>query len=239
MNTEFRLLRADEIELRVGQVSQKTGKKSLLLYKDARVDMRLLDEQIGASNWQREHILLDGVLYCKVSIWDSEKGQWISKMDAGERSNRCAEKGQASDAFKRACFSWGIGRELYTAPQVWIDGNINEGDLFVSLIEYDASRKITDLAISNKRTKQVVWTNRTTQSAVKTQGKPAGAVYTHLRYEDLTEREQNELDDARAQMDFAQDLQSLYRIANTYKDARFAHLLNAHGKQIKEAQGWQ
>ena len=118
-NFKFRTLRADEIDCRVGTVTDKGC--SLLMYKDARVDMRLLDEVVGATNWKREHELINGNLFCTVSIWDDEKKEWVSKQDVGVESNTEKEKGQASDAFKRACVNWGIGRELYTCPFVWIN----------------------------------------------------------------------------------------------------------------------
>ena len=119
----FRPLYADEIDCRVGTVAEKGV--SLLMYKDARVDMRLLDEVVGPMNWKREHQLINGNLFCTVSIRD-EKGDWVSKQDVGVESNTEKEKGQASDAFKRACFNWGIGRELYTCPFVWINLADNE-----------------------------------------------------------------------------------------------------------------
>jgi hypothetical protein len=119
----FRMLNADEIDCRVGTVTDKGV--SLLMYKDARVDMRLLDEVVGPMNWKREHELINGNLFCTVSIRD-EKGEWVSKQDVGVESNTEKEKGQASDAFKRACFNWGIGRELYTCPFVWINLSENE-----------------------------------------------------------------------------------------------------------------
>lgn len=116
MCNKFRDLREDEIECRVAQA--KENGVSLLLYKDARCDMNILDETVGAMNWQRSHCRENA--NCIVSIWDEEKGQWISKEDTGTESNTEAEKGLASDSFKRACFNWGIGRELYTAPFIWI-----------------------------------------------------------------------------------------------------------------------
>lgn len=115
---KFRNLHADEIECRVGTQTEKGV--SLLMYKDARVDMRLLDEVVGCMNWQRRHELINGNLFCTVSIRDEDTGSWVEKQDVGTESNTEKEKGQASDAFKRACFNWGIGRELYTCPFVWI-----------------------------------------------------------------------------------------------------------------------
>lgn len=114
----FRLLRADEIEARVASVTEKGC--SLLLYKDARTDQNILDETFGMFGWQRSHQLIGDRLYCTVSIRDPETGEWISKQDVGTESYTEPEKGQASDSFKRACFNFGIGRELYTAPFIWI-----------------------------------------------------------------------------------------------------------------------
>ncbi len=112
----FRDLRADEIECRVAMA--KENGVSLLLYKDARCDQNILDETVGAMNWQRTHTRDNA--NCIVSIWDEKKQMWISKEDTGTESNTEKEKGLASDSFKRACFNWGIGRELYTAPFIWI-----------------------------------------------------------------------------------------------------------------------
>lgn len=120
---EFRALKADEIECRVGTTTNSGC--SLLMYKDARVDMRLLDEVVGCMNWKREHELINGNLFCTVSI-RNDNGEWVSKQDVGVESNTEKEKGQASDAFKRACFNWGIGRELYTCPFVWVQLNNDE-----------------------------------------------------------------------------------------------------------------
>lgn len=124
----FRDLREDEIQVRVATC--KSNGVSLLLYKDARVDMNILDETFGIFGWQREHFVLDGKLYCRVSVKNPETGEWISKSDVGTESNTEEEKGQASDSFKRACFNVGIGRCLYTAPFIWVnpDGvNIIDG----------------------------------------------------------------------------------------------------------------
>ena len=113
---KFRYLTSDEVDCRVSTVSEKGC--SLLLYKDARCDMNILDEVVGATNWQRGHTRDNA--NCIVSIWDEEKKQWVSKEDTGTESYTEKEKGLASDSFKRACFNWGIGRELYTAPFIWI-----------------------------------------------------------------------------------------------------------------------
>jgi hypothetical protein len=158
----FRLLHADEIEARVATVNEKGC--SLLLYKDARCDMNILDETVGAMNWERSHSRDNA--NCTVSIWDKDKEQWISKEDTGTESFTEKEKGLASDSFKRACFNWGIGRELYTAPFIWIsadkvnlsqkNGKYTTYDKFiVEAIRYDDKRQISALSIKNQAGKRV------------------------------------------------------------------------------------
>lgn len=117
---EIPLLTASDVELRVAQIQQTNYGPyvSLICYKDARCDMKMLDSVFGPMNWKRSHEILDGKLFCTVSVWDDCKEQWITKQDVGVESNTEATKGQASDAFKRACFNIGIGRELYNAPDI-------------------------------------------------------------------------------------------------------------------------
>lgn len=158
---KFRLLRADEIECRISSISEKG--LSLLLYKTARTDANLLDETVGAENWQNDFKVVDGVLYGGISIRDETNDDWIEKWDAGTESNTEAEKGRASDAFKRAGFKWGIGRELYTAPFIFIakeNCNIQQGkngkfacyDTFTAReIGYSDAGEINKLVISNDK----------------------------------------------------------------------------------------
>ena len=159
-NPTIRLLRADEIECRVSTINEKG--LSLLLFKDARVDQRILDETFTPFGWRRTHQCIDGKLYCTVEVWDSAKGQWVAKQDVGTESYSEKEKGQASDSFKRACFNWGVGRELYTAPFIWIpaglvkierkDSRFFTKDRFrVQAIAYNARREISALSIVNGR----------------------------------------------------------------------------------------
>lgn len=151
----FRLLKPEEIDVRVAQVKQNGV--VVLLYKDARVDQTILDATVGAMNWKKSYDIIDGQLFCTISIWDDEKKQWVSKQDVGVESNTEAEKGRASDAQKRAAFAWGIGRELYSAPFIWIPeeganikGNKCYDKFRVKDIRYDSlGRNITALIIEN------------------------------------------------------------------------------------------
>ena len=197
---EFRTLTADEIECRVSQI-KKNG-LSLLLYKDARVDQNILDETVGAMNWQK-HYSRDNA-NCVVSIWDDDKKQWIEKEDTGTESNTEKEKGLASDSFKRACFNWGIGRELYTAPFIWIgseDCNISMDDgkakcydkFSVRDISYDEKHRIVGLTIvNNSRSGAEVFRlggqqNKSAEKQVKAEAKketPAEAPTTNAAIEE-------------------------------------------------------
>lgn len=165
MEIKFRKLKANEIDCRIGTTSEKG--LSLLLYKDARVDMTILDETVGAMNWKREHTRDNQ--NCIVSIYDSDKKEWVGKEDVGTQSNTEAEKGLASDSFKRACVNWGIGRELYSAPFIWVkredaniimsgNGKYRCNDKFAVLrLTYNKAGDIDGLAISNTKTGKMVF----------------------------------------------------------------------------------
>ena len=175
----IRTLRADEIECRVQQV--KSNGCVLLLYKDARCDMRILDEVFGVLGWEREHQVIDGNLYCTVRVWDESHNRWVSKQDVGTESMTEKQKGQASDSFKRACFNLGIGRELYSAPFIWInlspdevkqDGNrykLNFNvEFHVKEIAYSENREINKLVIADKQgnTRFSLGTNSNSQDSL-------------------------------------------------------------------------
>lgn len=167
---EIRKLKADEIECRIGQI--KENGLTLLLYKDARVDMNILDETVGPLNWKREHTRDNS--NCIVSIWDEDKLQWVSKEDVGTESYTEAQKGLASDSFKRACVNWGIGRELYSAPFIWIKagdaaianiaGKFKCFDKFsVAKLTYKKNGDIDGLAIKNDKSKKIVFIQKPTE----------------------------------------------------------------------------
>jgi len=160
----IRKLRSNEIECRVGTCKEKGF--SLLLYKDARADMIILDESFGCDGWQREHREIKGHLFCCVSIWNGTR--WIVKEDVGTESNAEATKGEASDSFKRACVNVGIGRELYTAPFIWI--NAKEKEVYqkgqgystyakfrVKSIGYSENGDISNLIIIDEKDQERFW----------------------------------------------------------------------------------
>ena len=167
-NVTFRLLEPKDIDVRAAQCVQRkdgTACACLLLYKDARVDQSILDETFGIFGWQRSHQLIGDRLYCTISVKNPETGEWISKQDVGTESNTEKEKGQASDSFKRACFNLGIGRELYSAPRIWVELNDKEFDksaqgrialktfttFSVKSIEYNDRREVVGLVLVDSK----------------------------------------------------------------------------------------
>lgn len=118
-------LSIDLIDFRIQSIN-RGGYATILAYKNARADMNVLDNAVGALNWKREHTRDNA--NCIISIWDNEKGQWVSKEDTGTQSMAEKEKGLASDSFKRAGFNWGIGRELYDYPIISIKLLANKED---------------------------------------------------------------------------------------------------------------
>ena len=163
MEKDIPLLTASDVELRIAQL-QKTNQgifAVLLAYKNSRVDMRILDECFGTMNWKREHTVIDGRLFCTVSVYDEKKQEWISKQDVGVPSNTEHTKGEASDAFKRACFNWKIGRELYSAPDIRF--KLNDDEFFMdnngkpkSYAKFYVGADMTYDKAQNKFTKFVV-----------------------------------------------------------------------------------
>ena len=171
---EIRTIHADEIQSYVKTIRESSNssvKALLLLYKDSRYDMAILDELYGEYGWQTSYECINGVLFCTISVWDERKGMWISKQSNGTESNMDAKKGEASDALKRAGFLWGIGRELYTAPTIKIDLDASEYNkdargyslkpwvsFAVSKINYDEKNNICELEIvDNNGNKRFSW----------------------------------------------------------------------------------
>lgn len=174
---KFRDLKADEVELRIGNISKKGSGLSLLLYKDARCDMNILDETVGPDNWQRRHYECKGNLYCGIAINrnfcnPAVPAEWVEKSDCGVESrvdgSGNEKKGEASDSFKRAGVNWGIGRELYTSPFIWINaqdaglkdngrGGYETKDKFIVKELHVKDKRITGLSIKNDTKKRIVF----------------------------------------------------------------------------------
>lgn len=103
-----------------------------LAYLNARDVMERLDEVCGVSGWQARYPFIG---CCEIGIkitWthcrDSKivdattfkvDKEWVWKSNGAGQSDIEAEKGQYSDAFKRAAVLWGIGRYLYDLPNTW------------------------------------------------------------------------------------------------------------------------
>lgn len=172
MAVSFRPLTEQEIEVRVSRVTN--AGVELLLFKDSRCDMRILDETFGVENWQNRFYECKGTLFCEVSfLVERADGlrEWVSKSNAGSPSNMEAVKGEASDALKRSCFTLGIGRELYTAPRIFVyadkckslkqgkNGKMQCYDHFSVAKIKVVDGRIVGLAIRNDDTGRVVFTH--------------------------------------------------------------------------------
>lgn len=193
---EFRLLRPDEIEVKVKQVSAKGA--VALLYKTARTDMTLLDETVGAERWECDYKVIKDNLYCGIGI-TFDDGRTIWKWDCGIESREDGEgnekKGEASDAFKRAGFKWGIGRELYTAPFIFLNVPTVKNDrgkyelenrfakFKVSKIAYNDDRSIKSVEVCDD-SGEVVYPKRYTDR------KPAPKKGTPLSVDTICEAEE-------------------------------------------------
>ena len=166
--SKFRVLKPEEIEVKVKQVTEKGA--VALIYKTSRVDMDILDETVGAENWQSEYQEIKGNLYCGIGIKDETTQDWVWKWDCGIESRSDGDgnekKGEASDAFKRAGVQWGIGRELYTTPFIFLPlETVSNGKGYklknpfsrfdVKEIEYTESRKISKITIVDERGREV------------------------------------------------------------------------------------
>ena len=227
---KFRNLRADEIDVRINQIASNYC--TMLLYKDARCDMNILDETVGAMNWKREHMELKENIYCGVSLWNEDTKQWITKWDCGKESFSEAEKGEASDSFKRACVNFGLGRELYSSPSiitfprkdmgVKCNPEFFENDkgkfttktyFWVEIIDYDENDNIKDLIIRDNK--------------------------NHIRFANITKEKENELKQISDKMkqlivtndekDNSFDREKFYKYFNAESDEEMTY------KQMEEA----
>lgn len=178
---EWDLLRPEDVEVRVA--TTKNGKTTLLLYQDSRCAMRALDKQFGSFGWQMDYKVVGDQIYGTLSIYDEEKGIWVSKSDTGDKSNISEDKGQSSDILKRCAVRWGFARELYTTPKIVVDDDgYGCSGYKVSEINYDSNRNITHLVIANRFNKEVFrWEKGSTEQS--TQYKPKS--YTQTTQTDL------------------------------------------------------
>lgn len=184
---KFPLLTKDDIEVRIGQMSQDKTKASLLLYKTSRTDADILDRVVGQGNWQKKFYTLQGVgigdnmrsiVVCSVGIYDDDKKEWVWKDDSGTESNVEQDKGVCSDAFKRASGGscWGIGRELYSAPTIWVKVESKFDKFTVASISYTDNRQIKTLEIANEKGEIVYSYPKGRNVAQSGQNEPKGSI---------------------------------------------------------------
>ena len=149
MKLDFPLLTKDDIEIRIGQMSKDGTKASLLLYQDARCGMKYLDQVVGPMNWQKKFYEVRGLVICSLGIYDKDTNTWTWKDDTGTSGTIEEEKSIISDSFKRCCVCFGLARELYTAPTIWVKINSKYDKFYVKDIGYQ-NREINKLVITNE-----------------------------------------------------------------------------------------
>ena len=154
---KFPLLTTEDIECRIGQMSKDNTKASLLLYQDARCGMKYLDQVIGANKWQKKYYEVRGLVLCSLGIYDDEMQQWLWKDDTGTAGSIEEEKSIISDSFKRCCVCWGLARELYTAPDIWVKIESKYDKFDVKEIGYNNKKEIIKLVIVNRKTKEIAY----------------------------------------------------------------------------------
>lgn len=252
MGLKFRLLTAEEIDCRVASCNEYGVQ--LLLYKDARCDQNILDETVGAMNWQRKHTRDNA--NCIVSIWDEDKKQWIEKEDTGKESFTEAEKGLASDSFKRACFNWGIGRELYTAPQMFVYAEnlktlkketyqgkekwVCKDTFTVTDIGYDGNKLVYVKIVNNKNNAPIIFGKNPNASApapkAETKSAPAPKAVAKKEADIASAKISTEKADALASL-AVKDGVPLSRIVTLYKVADIESMTEKQHKNCMD--NWQ
>lgn len=145
---EWPLLTAEDIEVRIATC--KEGKTALLLFQNSRTAMNAFDSMFGEFGWQCQYYDAGGQIYCRIGVYDEERGEWCWKSDTGSESNIEAEKGFSSDCFKRVAVRWGYARELYSAPRIIINNDNKFNTYRCSSIGYDEKRRINQLAIVDR-----------------------------------------------------------------------------------------
>ena len=148
---KFPLLTKEDIEVRIGQFNQDKTKASLLLYQDARCGMKYLDQVIGVNKWQKKYYEVRGLVICSLGIYDEDLQQWLWKDDTGTAGSIEEEKSVISDSFKRCCVCWGLARELYSSPNIWVEIKSKHDKFYVRSITYNENREIKTLEIENEK----------------------------------------------------------------------------------------
>ena len=148
---KFPLLTKEDIEVRIGQFNQDKTKASLLLYQDARCGMKYLDQVVGVNKWQKKYYEVRGLVICSLGIYDEDLQQWLWKDDTGTAGSIEEEKSVISDSFKRCCVCWGLARELYSSPNIWVEIKSKYDKFYVKSITYNENREIKTLEIENEK----------------------------------------------------------------------------------------
>ena len=217
----------DNVDFRIQSIN-KGGYAIILAYKNARVDMERLDEVCGPENWQRDHKELKGNIYCGVGILIEDEARdlplWVWKWDAGAESYSDKEKGEASDSFKRACFNWGIGRELYSYPVIQVKLNSDEFTL-----QNDKARQTWNLKLREWK-----WTLKSNDHKVeRLEGFDQNGKQRFKFKLNAKSKEPDDLDIAKAEAVGCKSIESLQKTWEAYPELHTNTEFKNHIKQLK------
>jgi len=136
---------------RVQSFSKKKPVATVVAFINSRDVSDVLNEH-AIYGWSDEYYEVAGNTYCKVGIVMPD-GSMLWKSDCGVESNTDKEKGQASDAFKRACVKWGIGRFLYNLGMEYVPASEVKRDNNWPYPIDEQGKQIWDLTeyVNNKR----------------------------------------------------------------------------------------
>ncbi len=111
-----------DVEWKIQVTTQDKARGMAVAYIDSRAIQNRLDEAVGAFNWRSEFFpWQNNAQICGLSVYDDERGEWVTKYDGAENTDIEPIKGGLSDSFKRAACVWGIGRYLYELGGIWVE----------------------------------------------------------------------------------------------------------------------
>jgi hypothetical protein len=107
------------VELKPSATTKDKTRALASPYVDPRAYFARLDKICGLENWSTELTLSDRGAVCKLTIFG------VSKCASGDypidRTDENVATSAEMQAFKRACAAFGLGRYLYSLPNVWAD----------------------------------------------------------------------------------------------------------------------
>lgn len=109
---------ASLVELKPGAITQDRKRALGMPFVDSRAYQTRLDRVVGPEGWAVAYRpLSDRAVLCRLTILG------VTREDVGEcnTSDENAATSAVAQSFKRACSAFGLGRYLYSLPQIWAE----------------------------------------------------------------------------------------------------------------------